>query len=49
MRIPHYYVVERGISKDDKIVYEGVENVKDGDAINPQLIEPESATYISKN
>lgn len=49
MRIPHYYVVERGISKDDKIVYEGVENVKDGDAINPQLIEPESTTYISKN
>ncbi len=49
MRIPHYYVVERGISKDDKLVYEGVENIKDGDAINPQLIEPESATYISKN
>lgn len=49
MRIPHYYVVERGISKDDKIVYEGVENVKDGDAINPQLIESESEKYISKN
>lgn len=49
MRIPHYYVVERGITKDDKIVYEGVENVKDGDAINPQLIQPASATYISKN
>lgn len=49
MRIPHYYVVERGITKDDKILYEGVENVKDGDAINPQLIQPESAKYISKN
>ena len=48
MRIPHYYVVEQGISKHDKIVYEGLENIKDGDIINAQLIKPESATYISK-
>ena len=37
-RMPHYYVVESGISPDATIVYEGVDNLKDGQRITPQRI-----------
>src|SRR5450759_111268 len=30
MSIPDFYVVESGLSKDEKILFEGVENVKVG-------------------
>jgi membrane fusion protein (multidrug efflux system) len=36
MRFPDFYVVESGLSADEKIVYEGVENVKDGQTIKPE-------------
>lgn len=49
MRLPHFYVVEKGITKNDKIVYEGVENVKDGDAIHPELLQLDTSNYISKH
>ncbi len=48
MRLPHFYVVEKGISRDDSILYEGVENIKDGELIQPELIKFESSNYISK-
>lgn len=35
MRIPDFYVVESGLAKGDKILYEGAEQVKDGTKINP--------------
>jgi RND family efflux transporter MFP subunit len=35
MRFPDFYVVESGLSKDEKILFEGVENVRDGHKINP--------------
>lgn len=33
MRLPHYYVIAGGLSRNDKIVYEGVENLRDGEKI----------------
>lgn len=33
MRFPDFYAVKSGLSKDDKILYEGVANVKDGTKI----------------
>lgn len=32
-RLPHLFVIERGLSTTDKIIYEGIQNVKEGDKI----------------
>lgn len=43
-RLPHLYVIEKGLSASDTIIYEGIQNVKEGDTIlleytsMPQLI-----------
>lgn len=36
-RIPHYYIVKSGLSANDKIVYEGIQLVKDGMLIDTQF------------
>ena len=36
--MPHYYIVESGLDEDDKIIYEGVQNIKDGMTVKPQFI-----------
>ncbi len=41
LRIPHFYVVEAGLTKDEIILFEGVENVKEGDQIKPEIISHE--------
>jgi membrane fusion protein (multidrug efflux system) len=43
MRIPDFYVVESGLSKDDKILFEGVANVKDGNKIIAVEVDLEKA------
>jgi len=35
LRLPHLYVIESGLTGDDRIVYEGIQLVKDGDKITP--------------
>jgi len=37
MRIAEYYVVESGLNNGDKIVFEGVQNIRDGAQIKPRL------------
>jgi RND family efflux transporter MFP subunit len=37
-RLPHLYVIESGLSPDDKIIYEGIQNVKEGDKIQTDFI-----------
>jgi membrane fusion protein (multidrug efflux system) len=37
-RLPSLYVVESGLLPTDKIIYEGVQRVKEGDKITPQPI-----------
>jgi membrane fusion protein (multidrug efflux system) len=38
MRLPHLFVVESGLSTTDVVLYEGIQNVKDGNQITPELI-----------
>lgn len=37
-RIPHLYVIASGLSASDNIIYEGIQNLKDGDKITPQFV-----------
>jgi membrane fusion protein (multidrug efflux system) len=37
-RMQHLYVIERGLSVNDKVIYEGIQNLKEGDTIIPQLL-----------
>ena len=40
IRLANYYVIENGdLSSKDQFVYEGLQMIKDGDKINPQLIK----------
>ena len=41
--MPDMYVVGSGLSETDKILLEGVQKVKDGDKIEPQLVAPKDA------
>ncbi|RYU97677.1 efflux RND transporter periplasmic adaptor subunit [Emticicia agri] len=38
-RMPHYYIIDSGLSPDDKIIYEGIQNIKDGMTVDPQFVE----------
>ncbi|MCU0396000.1 MAG: efflux RND transporter periplasmic adaptor subunit [Chitinophagaceae bacterium] len=35
-RFPHMYVITAGLSKDDRIIYEGIQQVKEGDKVIPE-------------
>ena len=37
VRISEYYVVKSGLNRGDKIVYEGVQNIRDGEQIKPRF------------
>jgi RND family efflux transporter MFP subunit len=37
LTLPHLYVVESGLSKDDRIIYDGIQLVKEGQKIIPEL------------
>ncbi len=38
-RMPHFYIVDSGLTPNDKIIYEGIQNIKDGMTVDPQFIE----------
>jgi len=40
IRIAQSYIIKEGISKGDKIIYEGVQNVRDGSEIIPIHVQP---------
>lgn len=42
MRIPHLYILESGLSPKDKIIYEGIQDVKDGMYINSEVVPMKS-------
>lgn len=46
-RIDDYYVVATGIQKGEAIVYEGIQNIKDGMAIIPKFIQLDSSKITS--
>jgi membrane fusion protein (multidrug efflux system) len=37
-RLPHLYVIESGLAASDKMIYEGIQNVKEGDKILTEFI-----------
>lgn len=38
VRIPHLYVIEKGLSPTDKILYEGIQIVREGETIVPEFV-----------
>ncbi|GGE23628.1 MULTISPECIES: efflux RND transporter periplasmic adaptor subunit [Sphingobacterium] len=38
-RVGHYYVVENGLPADAKVVYEGVQSLRDGMVIQPRMVK----------
>lgn len=49
MRIPHFYVIEKGISPNETIVYEGVENLRDGQKIKSQPLSASVLMNVARN
>jgi len=47
MRFPDFYAVGSGLSKDDKILFEGVANVKDGSKIEAVEVDLANAMSLS--
>ncbi|MCA9499461.1 MAG: efflux RND transporter periplasmic adaptor subunit [Nitrospira sp.] len=43
MRLPNFYVVESGLSKDEQVLLEGVENVMNGDKVHPIHVDVANA------
>ena len=37
-RLPHFYVIEKGVSTKDRVIYEGIQMVKEGMAIEPDTL-----------
>jgi len=48
-RIPHLYIMESGLTTKDRLIYEGIQEVKDGMVINPEVVTmKEIITSLSK-
>lgn len=48
-RLEEYIIVKTGLSANDKIVYEGIQNIKDGTLISPQMVPMERILTYSPN
>ncbi len=42
-RMPNLYVIENGLSVNDKIIFDGIQNVKEDDKIQTEFISPKQA------
>jgi RND family efflux transporter MFP subunit len=38
MRIPHLYILESGLTTKDKIIYEGIQDIKEGMYVNSEVV-----------
>ncbi|TAH11471.1 MAG: efflux RND transporter periplasmic adaptor subunit [Sphingobacteriia bacterium] len=47
-RVAQFYIVDKGLKPGDKIVYEGIQNIKQGDKINPQLKNVDSIMRLEE-
>jgi membrane fusion protein (multidrug efflux system) len=41
-RISHFYIVDSGLEPGEKVVYEGVQEIRDGMEINPSFVSMDS-------
>lgn len=48
-RVGHYYTVSSGLTKDDKVVFEGTQSLRDGVQIDPQAMDAKQAGRLAKN
>ena len=48
-RVGHYYIVSSGLSKSDKIVFEGTQSLRDGIQIKPIDLNLKSTNPVAKN
>lgn len=49
LRLPQLYVVQSGLSASDRILYEGIQTVKEGDQIEPQEVSgPQVMAQLAK-
>lgn len=48
MRLHHYYVLESGLTENDRILYEGMQHVRDGDIIVPEQVKEEAPLAMNK-
>lgn len=39
LRLPHLYVVAKGLQTSDKVIYEGIQQVRDGMQVQPKLLD----------
>lgn len=39
MRMSHIFIVESGIEKTDRLIYEGIQTIKEGDIVNPDSLD----------
>lgn len=37
-RMPHLFIVQKGVGENEQIIYEGVQNLRDGMSVHPQII-----------
>lgn len=44
-RIDDFYVVQSGLKKGDRIVYEGIQNIKEGMTVAPRIVRSDSVYY----
>ena len=47
LRFSYYYIVESGLKAGDKIVYEGIQNLRDGMQITPEAVPMDSLIALS--
>ncbi|MFI5152470.1 MAG: efflux RND transporter periplasmic adaptor subunit [Chitinophagales bacterium] len=42
LRLPQLYIIESGVDSSDRIIYEGIQQVSEGDVINPEMLSMKS-------
>lgn len=49
MRLSHFYIVENGVQPGDQVVYEGLQNVRDGMKISPTTVRLDSLMLLAQD
>ena len=49
LRFSHFYIVEEGVESGDKVVYEGLQNVKEGMKISPTAVPMDSLMLFAQD
>jgi membrane fusion protein (multidrug efflux system) len=47
LRFSHFYIIEDGVQSGDKVVYEGLQNMKEGMKISPTAVPMDSLMLLA--